>query len=74
MQITVSIKQDNGETIEIVKEVKQKVIFDDKDIISSIEKEVTWIQAALSPILSEKLLQQHQAGFRGEKNKEKEWQ
>lgn len=72
MQVTVSIKQDNGNIIEFVKEVDANLIFDDKNIISSIEKQVLSIQAAFLPILSEKLIEQHQAKFRGEKNKEKE--
>lgn len=72
MQVTVSIKQDNGDIIEFVKELDASVLFNDKDIISSIETEVLCIQAAFLPVLSEKLIEQHQAKFKGEKNKEKE--
>ena len=68
MQLTISIKQDNGEIIEFVKELETSVVFDDKDIINSIEKEVLSIQAAFLPVMSEKLIEQHQAKFKGEKN------
>jgi hypothetical protein len=69
MQVTISIKQDNGEVIEIIKDLNN---FDEKDIIGSVEQEVFSIKEELLPILSEKLIEQHQRGFVGEKNKEKE--
>jgi hypothetical protein len=71
MQVTVSIKQDNGEIIEFIKELDKLDSLDEKDIIGSIEKQVLSIREAILPILSEKLIEQHQARFRGEKNKEK---
>lgn len=69
MQVTISIKQDNGEVIEIIKDLNN---FDEKDIIGSVEQEVFSIKEELLPILSEKLIEQHQREFAGEKNKEKE--
>jgi len=69
MQVTISIKQDNGEVIEIIKDLNN---FDEKDIIGSVEQEVFSIKEELLPILSERLIEQHQLRFKGEKNKEKE--
>jgi hypothetical protein len=69
MQVTISIKQDNGEVIEIIKDLNN---FDEKDIIGSVEQEVFSIKEELLPILSEKLIEHHQREFVGEKNKEKE--
>jgi hypothetical protein len=69
MQVTISIKQDNGEVIEIIKDLNN---FDEKDIIGSVEQEVFSIKEELLPILSERLIEHHQLRFKGEKNKEKE--
>lgn len=70
MQVTISIKKDNGETIEIIKDLKN---IDDKNIIDSIEEQMLSIRQEVFPLLSERLIEQHQKGFKGEKNKEKEW-
>jgi hypothetical protein len=74
MQVTISIKQDNGSVIEFIQELDTQTLFDEKDIINSIEKQVLSIQSSFLPLLSAKLVEQHQAGFEGEKNKEKEWE
>jgi aminoglycoside phosphotransferase family enzyme len=69
MQVTIKIKQDNGETIEIVKELNS---FEDQNIIDSVEQQMSSIRQELFPLLSEQLIEHHQKGFKGEKNKEKE--
>jgi hypothetical protein len=69
MQVTIHIKNANGETLEIVKEVKG---FEEQNIIDRIESQMLLIRQEVLPILSEKLIEQHQNGFKGEKNKEKE--
>jgi aminoglycoside phosphotransferase family enzyme len=69
MQVTIKIKQDNGETIEIVKELNS---FEDQNIIDSVEQQMSSIRQELFPLLSEHLIEHHQKGFKGEKNKEKE--
>jgi hypothetical protein len=69
MQVTISIKKDNGELIEIVKEIAE---FSTNDIIESVEHQVNSIKADCFPLLSEKLVEEHQNRFKGEKNQEKE--
>ena len=71
MQVTISIKKDNNETVEIVQDVKN---FEESNIIDSIEQQILSIKQELLPILSERLIEQHQQGFKGEKNKKKEWE
>lgn len=69
MEVTISIKKDNGETIEIVRELNS---FEDQNIIDSVEQQMLLIRQDILPLLSEQLIEQHQNGFKGEKNKEKE--
>jgi hypothetical protein len=69
MQVTISIKKDNGEVLEFMKELNK---LDEKDIIASVEQEVFSIKEELLPKISEKLIEEHQLLFEGEKNKEKE--
>lgn len=69
MEVIISIKNDKGEVTEIVKEL---VSFDDNNILSSIESEVSSIKEQLLPVLSEKLIEFHQQEFKGKKNKEEE--
>lgn len=69
MQVTISIKRDNGQVIEISKELDN---FDENNIIDRVEQQVLSIKADLLPLVSEKLIQQHQLEFKGKKNKEKE--
>jgi hypothetical protein len=71
MQGTISIKKDNGERIEIVKDVKN---VEDTNIIDSIEQQMLSIRQEVFPLLSAQLIEQHQQGFKGEKNKKKEWE
>jgi folate-dependent phosphoribosylglycinamide formyltransferase PurN len=68
MEITISIKADNGDLIALRKSI---VILEDKDIIGSIESEVSAVRHELLPLLSSTIVEQHQKLFRGEKNKEK---
>lgn len=70
MQVTISIKKDNGELIEVMKEVTE---FSSIDIIESVERQVNSIKEICFPLLSEKLIEEHQQKFVGEKNQEKEW-
>jgi hypothetical protein len=69
MQVTISIKKDNGETIEITKEVVEQTI---ADIIESVEQQVNSIKTQCFPLITEKLIEGHQQTFKGEKNQEKE--
>jgi hypothetical protein len=69
MQVTISIKKDNGEVLEFMKELNK---LDEKDIIASVEQEVFSIKEELLPKISEKLIEEHQSLFEGEKNQEKE--
>jgi len=50
MQVTISIRQDNGEVFEFIQELDTQVLFDDKDIINSIEKQVLSIQSSFLPL------------------------
>lgn len=68
MEVTISIKHDNGEVTEIVKEL---VSFDDSHIIGSIEAEVSSIKEKFLPLLSEKLIEFHQQEFKGKKIRKK---
>ena len=70
MQVTISIKKDNGEVIELVKELTE---LSNADIIKSVEQQVNSIKEVCFPLLSEKLIEEHQQKFKGEKNQEKEW-
>lgn len=69
MEVTISIKHDNGEVTEIVKEL---VSFDDSPIIGSIEAKVSSIKEKFLPLLSEKLIEFHQQEFKGKKNQKEE--
>jgi hypothetical protein len=69
MQVTIRIQNANGETIEIIKEVNG---FEDQNIIDQVESQMLLIRQEVLPILSEQLIEQHQKGFKGEKNTEKE--
>jgi DNA anti-recombination protein RmuC len=69
MQVTMSIKKDNGESIEIVKEISNSSL---PNIIDNIEQQVLSIKQEVLPLLSEQLIEEHQKEFKGEKNKEKE--
>lgn len=70
MELIIQIKKDNGETVEITKQLSS---FNEKDIIGSVEAEVRTIREELLPILSSRLVEHHQLEFKGEKNTEKEW-
>ena len=70
MQVTISIKKDNGEVIEVVKELTE---LSSTDIIESVERQINSIKEVCFPLLSEKLVEEHQQKFEGEKNQEKEW-
>lgn len=70
MEVTIRIKQDNGEIIEVVRELPN-VLGD--NLLTRVEQEVSAIKHQLLPILSVNLIEHHQLGFTGEKNQEKEW-
>jgi hypothetical protein len=59
MQVAISIKKDNGEMIEIVKDVKN---VEDTNIIDSMEAQMLSIRREVFPLLSEQLVEQHQKG------------
>lgn len=64
----------------MVKENGEEVVFsrsidalDSSNVLNSVEQAVCSLQSDLAPILSEVLLEDHQNGFVGKKNQEKEW-
>ena len=69
MEIRVTIIKDNGEQIEISRKISD---LDGANIIRSVEKEVQKVQDEIGPLLSESIIEEHQNGFEGEKNKEEE--
>ena len=71
MEVTIRIKKNNGEIVEVIKELDS---FDNNDIIESVEQQVLNIKEILLPILSASLIEHHQVGFKGEKNKEEKRQ
>jgi hypothetical protein len=70
MEITINITAGNGETVALSKKI---LLLDDRDIIGSVETAVSSVRQDLLPLLSEKLVEQHQLLFSGEKNKEEKW-
>jgi len=56
------LPKDNGQIMEIVKELNS---FDGKNIIETVEQQVTTLKEAILPFLSEQLIEQHQVGFKG---------
>lgn len=71
MEVTIKIKQDNGETIEIVRQLSKT---DGLNIIDSVEEQMLLISKEVIPTLSEQLIEHHQKEFKGEKNTKKEWE
>ena len=69
MQVTISIKKANGELIEITQEISE---LEYHNIISSVEQQVQSIRETILPLLSERLVEHHKTGFKGEKNQEEE--
>lgn len=67
MEITISLKADNGEIIELS---KKQVLLEDNNIIGSIESAVSSVRQEMLPLLSTKLVEQHQLLFSGKKNTE----
>jgi hypothetical protein len=67
MEITISLKADNGEIIELS---KKQVLLEDNNIIGSIESAVSSVRQEMLPLLSTKLVEQHQLLFDGKKNTE----
>jgi hypothetical protein len=67
MEITISIKADNGAIVELSKKI---VSLDDTNIIGSIESAVSTVRQEMLPLLSKNLVEQHQLLFGGEKNTE----
>lgn len=70
MEITIILKSANGEKTEISRTLSP---LDEKDIIGSVESGVSLVRQELLPLLSSKLVEQHQLRFKGEKNKEEKW-
>lgn len=69
MEITISIKADNGALVELGKKI---VILEDSDIIGSIESAVSSVRQEMLPLLSTKLVEQHQLLFSGGKKNTEE--
>lgn len=70
MEIIIQLKKDNGETVELSKVLSS---LDEKDILGSVEREVSSIRKEMLPQLSSTLIEQHQQEFKGKKNTEKKW-
>jgi hypothetical protein len=69
MEVTLRIKQDNGDIIEVVRDLPN---ISDANLLTRVEQEISAIKHQLLPILSVNLIEHHQLGFTGEKNQEKE--
>jgi hypothetical protein len=69
MQVKLTIIKDNGEEMSYSREVGQ---LDSTNILNSVESEVLKMQSAMSAFLSKSFIEDHQDGFVGGKNQEKE--
>ena len=67
MKVKITVIKDNGEEVEIFRKISE---LDSTNILSSVEQEVLKLQQELSPFLTEKMIEDHQSGFVGEKNQE----
>ena len=67
MRVKIIVIKDNGEELEFSRELGS---LDSSNVLNSVESEVDKLQGALSPFLSEALIEDHQKGFVGEKNPE----
>lgn len=69
MEVTLRIKQDNGDIIEVVRDLPT---ISHDNLLTRVEQEISAIKHQLLPLLSVNLIEHHQQGFTGEKNQEKE--
>lgn len=70
MHVKVILTKDNGEAVEFSRSLSG---LDSTNILASLEQEVCAVQQAAGSFLSTAVLEDHQAGFAGEKNTEEKW-